>query len=376
MAQGNRNSEFDKEGKGGKSNSALVDFEVKEALAKGETLDESTLLEILNKTTKGDSRIAIVPNKSLQNQVSAPLSKIYTVLDYASDVVITEQVTTAGVFPGNVGSISAGAFYSSSNQAAATKTYYITVADGTTTSSNALFDITWGSNVSSTPSASQAMYKQYANILLNADDDTFTMSGSTDANSVIAFNFKRARIKENLDPGNWEMHLYSASATRSFIDNFDNTNASSTIAGQRVTIVSGSIANGVFSTDPWGYMYPNLGIILFDGDKFSGSFAYSSSLDMLANLDFLQARNEVRLKDINYFCRIMNKDYTYSNNPTFVTGSDGTYRFSTFAKDPKTFITAIGLYNDSNELLASARLSSPSENSFEKETSVTVKLSF
>lgn len=353
-----------------------INEEINELVASGEDITEGRVLEALNRTTAGDARVAIVPNEQLVQQVSAPLSKIYTKLDYSSDVVITEQVTTAGIFPGSVGSISDGAFYSSSNQDSTTKEYYITVADGTTTASNALFDITWASNVSSTPSSSQAMYKQYANVLLNADDDTFTMSGSTDANSVIAFNFKRARIKENLDPGNWEMHLYSASATMSFIDDFDNTNASSTTAGQRVNIVSGSISDGVYSTDPWGFMYPNLGIIMFDGDKFSGSFGYSSSLDVLDNLDYLAARNEVRLKDINYFCRIMNKDYAYSNNPTFTTGSDGTYRFSSFAKNPRTFITAIGLYNDSNELLAVAHLSSPSENSFEKETSITVKLSF
>lgn len=353
-----------------------LNTEVRDLVNSGEEISEGKLLEVLNRTSNKDSRVAIIPNKEGKGKVSAPLSKIYTHFKYESDVVITEQVTTAGVFPGSVGSISDGAFYSSSNQDTTTKDYYITVADGTTTASNSLFDITWGSNATSAPSASQAMYKQYANVLLNADDDTFTMSGSTDANSVIAFNFKRARIKENLDPGNWEMHLYSASATASFIDDFDNTNASTTIAGQRVNIVSGSISDGAYSTDPYGYMYPNLGIIMFDGDKFSGSFGYSSSLDVMNNLDYLQARNEVRLKDMNFFCRVLNKEYTYSNNPTFTTGSDGTYRFSTFAKAPRTYVTAIGLYNDNNELLAVAHLSSPSENSFETESNFTIKLSF
>jgi hypothetical protein len=119
-----------------------------------------------------------------------------------------------------------------------------------------------------------------------------------------------------------------------------------------------------------------MGIIVFDGDKFSGSFAYSASLDILSNLDTVTARSEQKLKEVNYFCRMFNKEFNYSNNPTFLTGSDGSYRFSTFKKNPRTYITTIGLYNDANELLAIAKTSVPLEKTFSKEAVVTVKLSF
>ena len=46
-----------------------------------------------------------------------------------------------------------------------------------------------------------------------------------------------------------------------------------------------------------------------------------------------------------------NREFNYSNNPTFVTGNDGTFFESTFETDPKTFITTVGLYSDSNELI-------------------------
>ena len=66
----------------------------------------------------------------------------------------------------------------------------------------------------------------------------------------------------------------------------------------------------------------------------------------------------------------------YSNNPTFVTGSDNSFAESTFEKDPRTFITTVGLYSDANELIAVAKTSQPVPKSFDKEVLIKVKLDF
>ena len=47
-----------------------------------------------------------------------------------------------------------------------------------------------------------------------------------------------------------------------------------------------------------------------------------------------------------------------------------------FEKNPKTFITQVGLYNNSNELLAVAKLSKPLLKSYSKEAIIKVKLDF
>jgi hypothetical protein len=47
-----------------------------------------------------------------------------------------------------------------------------------------------------------------------------------------------------------------------------------------------------------------------------------------------------------------------------------------FINSPQTFITTIGMYNDSNELLAVAKLSKPLKKDFTKEALVRVKLDF
>jgi hypothetical protein len=89
-----------------------------------------------------------------------------------------------------------------------------------------------------------------------------------------------------------------------------------------------------------------------------------------------QVRREEEISSTNYFCRVNNRKYNHSANPTFFTGSDGAYTQTTFFKDPKVYITQVGLYNDDNELLAVAKLSKPVLKSFAREAIIKVKLDF
>ena len=47
-----------------------------------------------------------------------------------------------------------------------------------------------------------------------------------------------------------------------------------------------------------------------------------------------------------------------------------------FKRDPRVYITTIGLYNNANEMLAVAKTSQPIAKSFDKEVLVKVKLDF
>ncbi len=90
----------------------------------------------------------------------------------------------------------------------------------------------------------------------------------------------------------------------------------------------------------------------------------------------------------HYFVRVKNRDFNYSNNPTYVYDgketppgsktkpSAGTIRNSEFFTDPKTYITTIGLYNDTNELVAVAKLSKPVAKSFDSELLIKIRLDF
>jgi hypothetical protein len=50
--------------------------------------------------------------------------------------------------------------------------------------------------------------------------------------------------------------------------------------------------------------------------------------------------------------------------------------FNSFINNPQTFPTTVGLYNDTNELIAVAKLSRPLLKDFTKEALVRIKLDF
>jgi len=143
----------------------------------------------------------------------------------------------------------------------------------------------------------------------------------------------------------------------------------------------------------FGKFYPKLGIILLNptaiaaaaGSDLLPSTASAPSVETynhnkLFNAikgggDFEMRRTE-NVSTQHFFVRATNREFNFSNNPTFVSGSDGTFREPSFESDPKTYITSVGLFNDANELMAVAKTSQPIAKSFDKEVLIKVKLDF
>jgi hypothetical protein len=102
----------------------------------------------------------------------------------------------------------------------------------------------------------------------------------------------------------------------------------------------------------------------------SGAFATDQ-----VNYSF-QSRNSIVRTSAHYFVRVKNTEYNFSNNPTYVTGSEGEFSQPTFLNDPTVYITTVGMYNDRQELLAVGKLSQPIQKSFSKESLIKVRLDF
>lgn len=236
----------------------------------------------------------------------------------------------------------------------------------------------------------KAVYSQYANILLAPGDNKFTING-VDADDILVINFYRSRYKEKLDPGNWELALGAAGYTLIDDSGASGVTGNITPAGRVFNVMSGSILNGTASgATPLGLCYPDVGIIILDAQEAAtfGGFAIddtSTGIDDANILEFFtaisdggsfQARTEENISSTYYFVRVGNMDFNYTNNDTFTTGSLGLIRYSLFHTDPRTYITAVGLYNDNNELLAVAKLSKPLLKSFTREALIRVKVDF
>ena len=243
---------------------------------------------------------------------------------------------------------------------------------------------------------SAANYRQLANVLLPPTTEKFTFTNAPSASEDFYFMvFNRARMREKIDPGNWEIKA----GTTHLIDDSGATTVATVNEGGRVfNIVSGSIGTGtaVINTTAaaqtggaLGMFYPDLGIILLNATSMDdvAGFGTGRNTDAFANnprkfFDKLvtgantQFRREEEISSTNFFCRVPNKQYNFTSNPTFFTGSDGSLTNPSYFKDPKVFITQVGLYNDDNELLAIAKLSKPVLKSYSREAIIKVKLDF
>lgn len=363
-----------------------------------------TLFNVAQTTDPATGETVIVSNQS------------FTQFNTAEDVVTNvKETVTAGLWSDGAGSLTT--FFTSSTQTTSQRRYYTDIYQDVPTNEGAAvqFSVAYGHALGSGSSelgtqqtpASQAIYSQYRNLLLEPNTSRFATQSSGSTDSIYVINVKRNRVKERLDEGNFELPLMSISsratnATGSvtlgatevtLID--DSSIASATVgsSGRVYNIVSGSLTSGVYNTSApvyYGKFYPDHGVMVLDGNRLDQVLTFDTNVtsDSEGNNHFalfhsvsgssagFQARNSQKITSAHYFVRVKNGQYNFSNNPSFITGSDGQIAQSTFIGDPKTYITTVGLYNDNQELLAIAKLSQPLLKSFSREALIRVKLDY
>ena len=91
------------------------------------------------------------------------------------------------------------------------------------------------------------------------------------------------------------------------------------------------------------------------------------------NLSF---NNTTILNSAMYTCRIASRDFNYSSNPTYLTGSKIRVKADDPQNNPKSYITTVGLYNAQDQLLAVAKLSKAIEKSPKEDILIKVRLDY
>ena len=76
----------------------------------------------------------------------------------------------------------------------------------------------------------------------------------------------------------------------------------------------------------------------------------------------------------NVICKVSDFEFNFTQNPSAVTGSSGQLRDNVTGSDFRPYITAIGLYNDANELIAVAKLGQPLPKPSYVDTTFIIKL--
>lgn len=356
--------------------------------------------------------------------------RIFTPFAVPDDVLSNQvEIVTKGLFSDNAGSMTS--FFTSSTATATQRSYFYELYDkrlSTNPTATPMLSIAYGhyhgsgsvdltGNLNNDTPA-RAIYKQYAQLLLPPNDRKFTFNG-VDSDYIYVLNFNRARFREKLDPGNFEITLAqmngpgtpavaAGTGYRQIIDDSSLTSATEGEAGQIYNLISGSIDGGtrIFNRSSptyFGLFYPQHGIAILDGVQLNKTLANgglnfgtatgsqvegnnrqrlylslsaSDARTPAAINGGIQGRSAEQVKSTYYFVRVKNAEYNYSNNPTFASGSLGQLAYSSFVNDPRTYITTVGLYNDRRELLAVAKLSQPLLKSFTREALIKVKLDF
>jgi hypothetical protein len=311
-------------------------------------------------------------------------------------------------------------FYTSSTQEASSGgNFYLNVYQTSSTNPNAevQFSIAYGDGLGSGStfydtlvpniSSTRTTYGQYRTLILEDENSDFVFGGQT-INNFYAINVNRSRYKENLFPGSLNLKLFSGSKYIQLTDNSNDVTTISFLNSNRVyQIVSGSNGSatnnpisqaGITPSGSYGLFLPDTGLILLNpaaldlpfasgGINLQTSRSYNSPGNNNSRLfsRLISGSNGTGSFSLNsqesissdfVFIRARNAEFNYTENPSAISGSTGELIYSDFIYNPQTYITTVGLYNDSNELLAVAKLSRPLKKDFTKEALVRVKLDF
>jgi hypothetical protein len=264
-------------------------------------------------------------------------------------------------------------------------------------SANHIFDITVGYDESSGLSGSGNvqnakkinMYNQFSQVLLGYTgsgntvrkfESDLLLDGVNSMNEVVFVNFSRLITKDQIKKGTFELSVGTGST---YADPFaggalnlqdalatDSSNYASTVGGDYGLLYSNSAGTG----DVLGNVFYQAGIAVITASVFPSSgfnaanegidavltgSAISGACDGFRHRTFnISFNNTTEINSKIYFCRVPFNKFNYSANPTYVSGSQ--IRVKNVASDnPVSYITTVGLYSSTGELLATAKLSEP-----------------
>ena len=254
-------------------------------------------------------------------------------------------------------------------------------------------------------------------------ENDLSLDGVGKMREVFVVNFSRLLAKDQIKKGSFSMTVGTGSWKNPYKDsrlNITITDASSSADGSGITNTLGGDMGILFATSSnalrisssahgphpstlaVGALFYQAGIAVLTASIFSGSYgrqsgsfyyapygqkyrnvqqtltssAISASCDAMRHrIGNISFNNTTEINSKIYFCRVPHNMFNYSANPTYLTGSK--IRVKNNASDsPVAYITTVGLYNSSNELLAVAKLSEPIRKDPTNDITIRVRLDY
>jgi hypothetical protein len=328
------------------------------------------------------------------------------------DFVVSSDSITSTLW--STGAPTLTEFYTSSVQAAGSSgNYYLSVyqTESVLSTAQVQFDIAYADLLGSGStlynpivpqnSYTKTIYGQYRSLILEDENASFTFGVGNNVYTTDNFwvlSIERANYKQSLFPGSLNLQLSGSGGIINLTDNSLDTTVNTFIGSSQVfQLISGS--NGTAGTSPtsgyvansgsYGLVFPQLGTILLNPAAISQSIQVSPSrsnnsdglntqrlFEAISLGESFALNSQETITSDYVFVRARNSEFNYSENPSFISGSTGEVIYSNFINAPQVYITTVGMYNDSNDLLAVAKMSRPLLKDFTKEALVRVKLDF
>lgn len=298
-------------------------------------------------------------------------------------------------------------------------------------SANHIFDLTVGYDESSVLSGSASvqnskkinMYNQMAQVLLGYTASTsagirkfendLQLDGTGSMRSGFFMSFSRLLTKDQIKKGSFSITLGTGSWDSPFAGAGAPGSTQITLADVSASATQGGTSTADGGT--YGVLYDNTGSL--SSDKIGlGVIFYQAGIVFLTSSIFLNAtkdfnkpqpgstgqtptvaltastissscdalRHRIRNVSFNntteinskiYFCRVPHNKFNYSSNPTYTSGSKIVVKNNS-TDNPVAYVTTVGLYNSSGELLAVAKLSEPLRKDPTNDITIRVRLDY
>ena len=346
----------------------------------------------------------------------------------AEDTITTQITVTNGFFDGGVGTL-AGSNLSTSSLSATQKSYYYNLQYN----SKDHFSVTYG-HIAGSGSAeenntvegtTQAIYKQFYNFTEPNDEkirdghgwsmiDGTNSTNPVSQSDVYIIAAERLQMKDKLNPGTWTVTLSGSNTAGTGTslsltdDSKTNTDFSNAPFGPRYHIVEGTAGtvSTPYTTKTYGFFYPDAGLMVLSANALSSSLGGSGSFTQAAGgsvidgnglapdtrvadaadnawkltralqMGSITIRSEEQQFIYDYFCRAKTSEFNLSQNLTFWSGSTYEMRHADMVTNPQVYISEVGLFDGSGDLVAVGRLSSPINKNFSSEAIVKVRLTY
>jgi len=250
------------------------------------------------------------------------------------------------------------------------------------------------------------MYNQFSQVLLGYTgsdnqvrkfESDLLLDGVGSMGEAFFVSFSRLITKDQVKKGSVSLTLGTGSWAAPFATVRTLTDSASSDVGGVASTIGGDygILKEDVSGDAYGVVFYQAGIAVLTSSAFAAvSDFYSASAgtgsvdstfvsaSISASCDALRHRiqnvsfnNTTEINSTIYFCRAPHNKFNYSSNPTYT--SAGKVQVKTIATDtPVSYITTVGLYNSSKELLATAKLSEPLRKDPTNEVTLRVRLDY